>query len=416
MKQTITKILTLCVLLTLSANAEMKCESGKCTSGKETNTKVLPAAKEEPKNDGGMTEKEHAQMLEKEDEAKVSTKMTPEEHAKMLKDEEAAKNTPEKIKERKNRRVIEQLFNVRTVKVKELTAAKEQVNYGYIVIEDSRRVEVASWYSGYVEALYADTIYKKVKKGEALAKVYSPEVYKAKQDYLNAIKFNAQRATPGMLRGAKEKLRLLNVSKKEINLIKKRREVDEFTTIYAPISGWIFKKNINLGSSFKKQQQLFEIVNLDKVWVEAKLFQNELKNLNKLKNFTVKVEGIPTVFKAEKILLYPRLDPKEATATLRLLVDNGKGELKPGMYAKLHSSAASKSRLVIPRTSALRKDGKWYAFLATDFKGEYEPVEIDVEPLDNAYFIVKEGLSNGENIVNNALFMMDSDAQINSIY
>ncbi len=395
MKQTMTKTLAFCVLLTLTAQAEMKCAAGKCTSGKETTQKAVPEPKEE---------------------AKASTKMSPEEHAKMLKDEEAAKNTPEKIKERKNKRVIEQLFNIRTVKVKQLTASKEQVNYGYIVAEDSRKVEVASWYSGYVEALYADTLYKKVAKGEALAKVYSPEVYKAKQDYLNALKFNDTRATLGMLRGAKEKLRLLNVSKKEIELIKKRREVDEFTTIYAPISGWIFEKNLNLGSSFKKQQKLFEIVNLDKVWMEAKLFQNELKRLDTLKNFTLKVNGIAKVFKAEKTLLYPTFDPKEATATLRLLVDNYDEELKPGMYAKLHASADSSAKLVIPRTAALRKDGKWYAFLATDFKGEYEPVEIELEPLDNFYYIVKKGLSNGESIVNNALFMMDSDAQINSIY
>ena len=375
MKQTMTKTLALCVLLTLTAQAEMKCEAGKCSTGKETTQKAVP-----------------------------------------IKISEADKNDPIKIQEQKNKRVIEQLFNIRTVKVKQLTASKEQVNYGYIVAEDSRKVEVASWYSGYVEALYADTLYKKVAKGEALAKVYSPEVYKAKQDYLNALKFNDTRATLGMLRGAKEKLRLLNVSKKEIELIKKRREVDEFTTIYAPISGWIFEKNLNLGSSFKKQQKLFEIVNLDKVWMEAKLFQNELKRLDTLKNFTLKVNGIAKVFKAEKTLLYPTLDPKEATATLRLLVDNCDEELKPGMYAKLHASADSSAKLVIPRTAALRKDGKWYAFLATDFKGEYEPVEIELEPLDNFYYIVKKGLSNGESIVNNALFMMDSDAQINSIY
>ena len=361
MKNTAIKAFAVLLFFTLTAQAEMKCEAGKCATGDENTPKVVP---EKPKN----------------------------------------------------KHIIEQLFNVRTVKVKQLSAAKEQVNYGYIVVEDSRRVEVSSWYSGYVEALYANTVYKKVEIGDALAKVYSPEVYKAKQDYLNALKFNDTRATLGMLRGAKEKLRLLNVSKKEIKLIKNKREVDEFTTIYAPISGWIFEKNLNLGSSFKKQQKLFEIVNLDKVWMEAKLFQNELKTLNTLKNFTVKVDGIPKVFKAEKTLLYPKINPKEATATLRLLLDNCNEELKPGMYAKLHSSADSKSRLVIPRTAALRKDGKWYAFLATEFKGEYEPVEIELEPLDNVYFVVKKGLSANETVVNNALFMMDSDAQINSIY
>ena len=106
MKQTLTKTLALCVLLTLSAQAEMKCEAGKCSTGKETTPKVAPKAEEAPRNAGGMTEKEHAVMLKKEEEAKASTKMSPEAHAKMLKEEEAAKNTPEKIKDRKNRRVL----------------------------------------------------------------------------------------------------------------------------------------------------------------------------------------------------------------------------------------------------------------------------------------------------------------------
>lgn len=429
MKHHTLKIVAAVLLLTLSAQAEMKCESGKCSTGKDTAAKSIPKKPETAKIETGtaMSAEEHAAMLKKEAEEKApstpekqSTTMTPEEHAAMLKKEaeeaKAVKKDPKKIQAKKNRRIIEQLFNVRTVKVKRIKAAKEQVNYGYITVEDSRRVDVVAWYSGFVEALYADTLYKKVQKGEALAKVYSPEVYKAKQDYLNSIRFNAQRSSPGMLRGAKEKLRLLNVSEKEIDQIKKSGKADEYTMIYAPISGWIFTKKLNEGSSFKKQQTLFEIVNLDKVWMEAKLFQNELKKLGSLDHFTVRVEGIPMAFKAKKMLLYPRLDPKEATATLRLSIDNAQELLKPGMYAKVHASASAKSRLVIPRTAALRKDGKWYAFLATQFKGEYEPVKIELEPLDNRYFVVKEGLHEGESVVNNALFMMDSDAQINSIY
>ncbi|WP_161937665.1 efflux RND transporter periplasmic adaptor subunit [Sulfurovum riftiae] len=411
-------------LFTLSAQAEMKCEAGKCTSGKETTAKKVPQKPDKASNASTeMSAEEHATMLKKEEKeaaglkASGSSTMTPEEHAKMLKEEEEAKKKdPAKAQEKQNRRVIEQLFNVRTVKVKRLKAAKEQVNYGYIVVEDSRRVDVVAWYEGYVEELYADSLYKKVQKGEALAKVYSPEVYKAKQDYLNSIKFNAQRSAPGMLRGAKEKLRLLNISQKEIEQIRSTEKVDEYTTIYAPISGWIFTKKLNQGSSFKKQQMLFEIVNLEKVWLEAKLFQNELKDLGKLQDFTLRVKGIPGTFKAKKTLLYPKLDPKEATATLRLIVENSDELLKPGMYAKVHASSTAKTQLVIPRTAALRKDGRWYAFLATDFKGEYEPVKIELEPLDNQYFIVKKGLSEGESVVNNALFMMDSDAQINSIY
>ena len=375
-------IIILLVTFTVSLQAEMKCEAGKCSTGKSIIKKEIPK-KEVVEKD--VVEKEHTQEIKKRD--TTQSKLT-----------------------------IEQHFNVKTINVERLSTAKEQVNYGYIVAQDSRKVDVVAWFSGYVEKLFSDTLYKKVEKGEALATVYSPEVYKSKQDYLNSLNFNAKRPAPGMLKSAKAKLRLLGVSNDEINYVRNVRRVNELTTIYAPISGWIFQKNINQGSAFNPQKKLFQIINLDRVWLEAKLFQNELEGLKQLHNFKVKLKGLQKDFNATKNLLYPMLDPKEATATLRLDIDNSEGLLKPGMYAKVHASADSASHLVIPRTAAMRKNDTWYAFLVTEFKGEYEPVKIEVKPLDNSYFKLISGLNEGDNIVNNALFMMDSDAQINGIY
>jgi Cu(I)/Ag(I) efflux system membrane fusion protein len=311
---------------------------------------------------------------------------------------------------------VEQLFNVKTTKVKRLTTSKSQVNHGYIVAQESRKVDIHAWFSGYVVKLFADTLYKKVKKGDALAEVYSPEVYQSKQDYLHSLKFNEKRPSPEMLQSAQTKLHLLGVSTQEIKRIETERKVDEFTTIYAPQSGWIFEKNIRQGSSFNTQKKLFQIVNLEKVWLEVKLYQDQLEKLASLEHFIVKPKGVHQTFTAKKSLLYPELNTKEATATLRLILDNEASLLKPGMYAKVHASAPAKSRLVIPRTAAIRKNERWYAFLATEFKGEYEPIAIDIKPLDSEHYEILKGLNEGDTLVNNALFMMDSDAQINGIY
>ena len=311
---------------------------------------------------------------------------------------------------------VEQLFNVKTIQVKTLTSAKKQINYGYIVADDSRKVDIHAWFSGYVTKLFADTLYKKVEKGDALAHVYSPEVYKSKQDYLHSLEYNEKRPSLQMLQSAKTKLRLLGVSDEEIKRINTERKVDEFTTIYAPQSGWIFEKNINQGASFSTHKKLFQIVNLEKVWMEVKLYQDEIEKLSHLKHFTVKAKGIHKTYTAKKSLLYPSINPKEATATLRLTLDNAQGLLKPGMYAKVDASAQPQSRLVIPRTAAIRKNGIWYAFLATEFKGEYEPIVIEIKPLDTQHYEIIKGLNEGDVLVNNALFMMDSDAQINGIY
>ncbi len=382
------KPLTLLLSLTLLsplAYAEMKCESGKCTSGKATTDKKVPP-KPAPAPQAVSKKRSHAPAVT---------------HPK---------------KERTLRPTVKQLFNVTTTRVFKETVAPEQVNYGYIVADEAKRTDVVAWYSGYVIELYADTRYQKVKKGEALALVYAPEVYKAKQDYLNSLNFNAKRPSPAMVRSSRLKLQLLNVSEKEIDRIRAGGSVEKYTTLYAPADGWLFDKRIEAGSAFKNGMKLFEIVDLGTVWMEAKLYQEQLAKLDRFIRFSVVPEGFSTQFEAQKELLYPRLDPKEATATLRLRIDNKKGLLLPGMYAKLYASTKPKARLLVPRSAVIRKKGEWYAFLATEFKGEYEPVKVRVAPLDNRYFEVLEGLKEGEEVVNNALFMMDSDAQINSIY
>jgi len=370
-----TKYIFVLMLATLWTYAEeMKCEAGKCGSAM---TKSVPKASLE---DSSIDDKSMKDM-------------------------------------RKTKRpTIEQLFNVKTVKVKEVHTAKRQVNYGYIVAQDSKKVEVTAWFSGYVEVLHVDTLYDKVKKGQALASVYSPEVYKAKQDYLNAIRFNAKRPAANMVKSAKIKLVLLGISKTEIAEVRNKGKVTRLTTIYAPTSGWIFEKNINQGSFLNEKKSLYTIIDLSKVWLEAKLFQNELATLPNLESFKVSIKGMQKVYDAKKELLYPMIDPKEATVTLRLSLDNSDGMLKPGMYAKVHASTKSNPKIVIPRTAAIRKSGMWYAFLATEFKGEYEPIRIELKPLDNKRYEIIKGLNTGDTIVNNALFMMDSDAQINSVY
>ena len=374
-------IILLSFLFTHSLYAEeMKCATGKCSGGKEETKKTTV-----PKHD--MSKMQESETMD-------------------------SIVVPSSFKAAS----IQQLFNVQTTKVKNIVNAYKKINYGYIVANDENKVDVTAWFSGYIKTLYADKIFQKVKKGQALAIVYSPEVYKAKQDYLNAIKFNQKRVSKNMLNSAKVKLELLNVSQKEIDDIAKYNKASYYTTIYSPISGYIFRKNVNKGSYFTNKKPLFTIINLDKVWVEVKLFQEDLNNLNKIKKYEVTVKGIRGVFIAKKELLYPSFDKKQATLTLRLSLQNKESLFKLGMYAKITSSTSKKTRLVIPRSSIIRKNSKWYVFLATEFKGEYEPLEVKVKPLNRDYYEVLNGLKEDEMIVNNALFMMDSDAQINSLY
>lgn len=305
---------------------------------------------------------------------------------------------------------VEQLFNVQTVKVKESSHTKSIKSYGFVKVDDARVYDVSPRFSGFVEILYADRLYKKVKKGEVLAKVYSPEVLKAKDEYANSVRYSKNK---GMIHSSKTKLELLKIPANEINAKIKNRNL---TSITSPASGYIFKKALNNNSAFKAKNVLFQIVNLENVWVEVRIHQNQLKRLSKIDTFTLTSPALRETFKAKNSGIYPMLDAKEESFTLRLEVANKNTVLRPGMYMSVNMSQKANTYLTLPTTAVIRKNGVFYVFVVGEYEGEYEPLQIEVEILNPDTYIVKSGLNAGEEVVNNALFMMDSDAQVNGLY
>lgn len=311
---------------------------------------------------------------------------------------------------------VEQLFSVQTIHVKKLNSAKVVKNFGYIKVDDARKYSVSPRFGGYVETLYADRIYKYVKKGETLARVYSPEVLRAKEEYLAHLKYSKKRSNGTILKSAREKLELLYVDEKEILALQKDEKVSRLTNIVSPVNGYLFVKNISNLDAFKAKQKLFEVVNLESVWAEVQVHQKELAQFEDMKHFKLRVVGTEEVFEARKGILYPALSKKESTLTLRLYVKNRDDFLKSGMYVSLESSSEIDEYLTLPTTSVIRKNDSFYVFMMGEYEGEYEPKVVDVELLDSKTYIVRGGLKEGDEVVNNALFLMDSDAQINGLY
>jgi membrane fusion protein, copper/silver efflux system len=311
---------------------------------------------------------------------------------------------------------VTQLFNVQTVKVKEINASQTLSSYGYIRIDQSHVYIVAPRFGGYVQQLYAQKIYQKVTKGELLATVYSPKVLQAKENYQNILRYAATLHNPTLVRSAKTNLRLLGVAQKRIAAITKDSPLCAYTNIYAPQSGYLFIKNISNGSAFRAGEQLFKIVGLQKVWVEVAIAQDMLGKLPAIQHFSFTTPAYDKRFSAIKKELYPTLAKNSAKFTLRLEAKNPQSTLLPGMYVNVHMQATDKTYLTLPSTAVILKNGKYYVFLKGDFAGEWDPKQVKVKRLNSQTYIIRSGVHRGEEVVNNALFLMDSNAQINGLY
>jgi len=167
-----------------------------------------------------------------------------------------------------------------------------------------------------------------------------------------------------MVESARLKLRLLGVGEDEIAALERYKRSDPYTYVRAPSSGFIFEKKLTEGSAFNAKSNLFTIVGLDNIWMEAKVSEPDIQTIAKASKFIVSTKAVPGSFEAHKPKLYPNIEPESGLATLRVEIKNPKTELLPGMFATLRVESESSYMLTLPRTAVIRKMGKWYAFRA----------------------------------------------------
>lgn len=125
-------------------------------------------------------------------------------------------------------------------------------------------------------------------------------------------------------------------------------------TIYAPISGIISKRYLDLGGMALPAAPLFEIVNIDTVIASVDVIETQLSQLTLEQQATIEIDGIDTPLSGAIIYISPTLQAARRTATVEARIDNPQGTLKPGMFAKVtvpikvHADA-----LLIPRASLI---------------------------------------------------------------
>jgi len=262
--------------------------------------------------------------------------------------------------------------------------------------------DVVLRYDGFITKLYADTSLQVIQKGEKLASLYSPEISKIQEELQVASKLNANLAS-----SLRAKLKLLGVT----NLASQRLdEVD----IYAPQSGILLQKKINQGAFVKTGSLLFQIADLSKLWVIAKIYQRDRAFVTLGMEATIAIEGFGN-HKAKVEYIYPVLDKTSKTIDVRLSIDNPKSFIYPNLFATITLYKEHKTMLTLPRSALFTKGSKHYIFKPIDAKS-FTPVEVQARRIDAYKFEILSGVQKGEKVIDRVMFMLDSDAITNGLY
>jgi len=320
--------------------------------------------------------------------------------------------------------VTMQNMGVRLGRVQQKRLIKNIRTVGNITFDETKIFTVNTKFNGWIEKLYVNFVGEDVKKGQPLFDIYSPELVTAQEEYLLALEqYNKlgnssySRIRDGarrLLEASRTRLHYWDLTDRQIELIGKTRKVNKTLTIYSPAAGVVTKKDAFKGHYVKQGAHQYEIVDLSSVWVDVDVYEYELPWVRKGMAADMDLSYIPGKrFKGKVLFVYPYLDPKTRTAKLRLAFPNPGYQLKPGMYANVNlKSVVATDTLVIPQEAVIDSGVRKIVFVALG-KGKFQPREVNIglEGNDNK-FQVLEGLSEGEEIVLSAQFMLDSESRL----
>ncbi|WP_299622899.1 efflux RND transporter periplasmic adaptor subunit [uncultured Tenacibaculum sp.] len=280
--------------------------------------------------------------------------------------------------------------------------------------EEANAVQV-SYFSGRIERLNVSFTGEEVRKGQLLATIYSPELYAAQQELITAA--SLKESQPALYKAVRNKLKLWKLSENQINQIEETGKVKENFPVYATVSGTVTEKLVEQGDYIKQGQPLLKIANLNTVWGNFDVYENQIDRFKKGQEVMVTTNAYPNKeFKGKVDFIDPVLNTRTRTVTLRVVLNNKEDVFKPGMFitANIESSKANNDEvLTIPASAVLWTGERSVVYLkANADQPVFEMREIKLgNQIGNEYEVL-EGLFAGNEIVTNGTFTVDAAAQL----
>ena len=334
---------------------------------------------------------------------------------------------------------------------------------GKILVTEDRTATIGPVHEGRIKNLYAGQG-SVVAKGQKLADLESADIDQAEADYLKALadQENARRTSAAEIKftqanydrtkllfdkeitagknlqqaehdlelakataanaTASGKVAVLNARRHLLILGLKDAAIDAIAskqnlassvfTLTSPISGIVVERNGTIGATVGTDANLFKIINLSSVWIDANVFEKDLERVRLGQAVKIKVPSFPeSTFYGRVILITSVVDPDTRTVKVRTEVPNRDGRLKPDMFANVEIITAShQTAISIPLAAVLDDGGKSVVFVADG--NEYKKKEVTLGLKSDDRVEITDGLKEGDNVVvkGNYLLMEQSKA------
>lgn len=269
---------------------------------------------------------------------------------------------------------------------------------------------------GRIEKLYISFTGERIRKGQRIARIYSPDLIAAQQELLEAIKLKD--SYPALLEAARQKLRFWKITEAQIQKIEAEGGIQQSFDLYADISGTVTARKVSVGDYLQKGSVLFEVQNFNRLWA---LFDVYEEDLNRIKlgdkiSFQTTTIGAQS-FETKISFIDPVINPQTRVASIRGEIANSKGVLKPEMFIRGKvNSQQSDPQLLVPKSAVLwtGKRSVVYLKVADRAVPSYRYQEVRLGERVGEHYIVESGVKSGDELVTQGSFAIDASAQLNN--
>ncbi len=354
------------------------------------------------------------------------------------------------------------LAGIQVAAVERKPVSSEIKLYGQIEYDPAHTTKINAFMPGVIDRVYVKRSGQFVRWGDPLFDIYSPDLRQTQQQLIEAIKYvptflafqsslphtardmpiqeleaigkseertSEEKAALRTIAAVRHKLSILGLPKRDIDELMKSGEATGVATVYASSYGQVIDQSAFEGAYVNTGTVIFTISDPLFVWVKLQAYEMDYAWIRNGQEVTFQADAYPgETFKAKIHWIDPVFDVKTRTFGIGAISteDHG-GRLKSGMvvravvHARLSedgkvaggSAPADNAPLVVPASAPLLTGKRAVVYVAVPGEDAlYEGREVILGPKAKDYYVVTAGLQEGERVVVNGNFKIDSAVQI----
>lgn len=302
-------------------------------------------------------------------------------------------------------------LGVRTAQAERGTLSRRIETVGYVHYDEDTVHHIHTRVDGWIEKLEIKASGDPVSRGQLLFELYSPTLVNAQEEYLAVL----QSSNPALHRASRKRLMALGVTESEIKRLDAERTVKQRIRFVAESSGVVAHLGVREGQYIAPATEVMSIAELDRVWVLAEVFERQAAWVEPGQRATVELDYLPgKQWQGTVDYVYPELDPRTRTLTIRLRFDNATEVLRPNMFARVTVFGTETEPVVHVAREALIRGGSVDRVVLALGSGRFraQAVATGIEAGDRVE--IRSGVSAGDTVVTSGQFLIDSESNIDA--